>query len=354
MSRSKAKPTLADVARKAGVSTMTVSNVVNGHSELVRQETRDRVTKAIRALGYRPHIHARALRLSRSWTVGMMITARLSDFPAAPWLSKMLAGLSNHLNEHGYGLLLHNQNPQEIDQSTLLKWGRTDGLIVMVSGSNARRRQILDRLSRLNQPVVALQEPNAPHPKQDIAVVRQDDFGGGLMLGDHLVARGAKRLVFIKPASEWPAMRERIRGLSSAIQRSPKASLTSIQCHDESYAAVEASVLKELKEHGLPDAFVGTNEAIALATLNILEARGYSISNDVLLAGFNASELWFFAKRKITTIRFPPYDIGTQAADMMLSRLETGRFPRAFKVLPAELIVGDTTVNRSPKSALVK
>jgi DNA-binding LacI/PurR family transcriptional regulator len=282
----------------------------------------------------------------------MMVTARLSDFPAAPWLSKVLAGLSNHLNEHGYGLLLHNQNPHEIDQSTLLKWARTDGLIVMVSGSNGRRREILDRLSQLNQPIVALQEPTAPHAKQDIAVVRQDDFGGGAILGDHLVAMGARRLIFIKPTSEWPAMRERIRGLSSAIQRCPNASLTSMQCHDESYAAVEASVLKELKAHGLPDAFVGTNEAIALATLNVLEARGYSIPNDVLLAGFNASELWFFARRKITTIRFLPYEIGTQAAEMMVRRLENGHFGNAEEVLPAELVVGDTTISRSPQAIL--
>src|SRR5579872_3120348 len=100
MKRYKAKPTLADVARKAGVSVMTVSNVVNGHAHLVRDKTQKRVTNAIQALGYRPHIHARALRLSRSWTIGMMITARMSDFPAAPWLSKVLAGLSNRLSEN--------------------------------------------------------------------------------------------------------------------------------------------------------------------------------------------------------------------------------------------------------------
>jgi LacI family transcriptional regulator len=343
MRRSKLRPTLADVARKAGVSIMTVSNVVNGHADLVREKTKERVTNAIQALGYRPHIHARALRLSRSWTIGLMITARISEFPAAPWLSKVIAGLSYQLNEHGYGLLLYNQLPQTLDESTDLKWSRTDGLVVLVSGSTAKRKEILERLSRLRQPIIALQEPNPLLPQQDIAVVRQDDFGGGEKLARYLMAHGAKRLVFIRPASEWPAMRERVRGMASIIKRVLNTSLRVIQCSDESHAAVEAAVLEELREHGLPSAFIGTNELIALATLNVLESSGYSVPGDVSLAGFNASELWFFAKRKITTIGFMPYEIGILAAQSMLDRLEIGKFSARLKVLPAELIVGDTT-----------
>ncbi len=322
---------------------MTVSNVVNGHAGLVREKTRDRVANAIQALGYRPHIQARALRLSRSWTIGMMITARISDFPAAPWLSKVLAGLSHHLNEHGYGLLLNNHQPQKLDKSTRLNWSRTDGLVVLVSGSAPKRKDTLERLSRLNQPIIALQEPSKLLPKQDIAVVRQDDFGGGKKLARHLVTHGAKRLIFIRPASEWPAMRERMRGMASIIKSVSNTSLRAIQCSDESHAAVEAAVLKELEDHGLPDAFIGTNESIALATLNVLESGGYSVPGDVSLAGFNASELWFFAKRKITTIGFLPYEIGTRAAQSMLDRLESGKFSSRVEVLPAELIVGDTT-----------
>lgn len=153
----------------------------------------------------------------------MMITARISDFPAAPWLSKVFAGLSHHLNEHGYGLLQYNQHCQKLDESTDLQRSRTDGLVVLVSGSTAKRKEILEKLSRLNQSTIALQEPNTPLPKQDIAVVRQDDFGGSEMLARHLMTHGAKRLVFVRPASEWPAMRERIRAWhrSSSLSRIP-------------------------------------------------------------------------------------------------------------------------------------
>jgi DNA-binding LacI/PurR family transcriptional regulator len=350
--KSKPRPTLADVARRANVSVMTVSNVVNGRSDLVREKTRQRVAKVVTALGYRPHVHARALRLSRSWTIGMMVTARMRDFPAAPWLSEILSGLSNHLNERGYSLLLHNQDALQMDASALLKWSRTDGLVAMMSGTSAERHSILSALSRLDQPVIALQEPDAPPANWDVAVVRQDDFGGGALLGEHLLAGRARRLVFLRPDSDWPAMRERARGMASVTKEATGASVRSIQCHDQSYAAVETALMNEIAQHGLPDAFVGTNESIAHAALNALGASGYSIPDDVALAGFNKSEIWFFAKRKITTIEFPPYQIGAEAARLMLDRLEKGTFHKNVLVLAAELIAGDTTLGFAKRPKL--
>ena len=339
----KRRATLADVASKAGVSVMTVSNVVNGRSSIVRERTKQRVLQAIDALEYRPHPHARALRLSRSWTVGIMITSRMSDFPAAPWLSKVLSGLSNQLADRGYGLLLHNQDPDKIDEATLLKWSRTDGLVVLVSGSNSKRQHVLKRLAGLNQPIIALQEPNPPGSELDLAVIRQDDAGGGATLARHLAELFAKRFVFLRPVTEWPAMRERARGIMSVIKKTRGASLAVVQCADKSYSAVEASVLAQIRRDGLPDVFIGTNEFIAYSTLGVLEVAGYSVPHDVAVAGFNASELSRFAKRQITTIGFLPFELGTRAALAMLERLEGGCFSNSLEVLPAELIKGDTT-----------
>jgi DNA-binding LacI/PurR family transcriptional regulator len=189
---------LADVAKKAGVSVMTVSNVVNGRVNLVREETRERVSRAISQLDYRPHVHARALRLARGWAVGMLFIAHEADFLALQWTSKLVAGLSNHLSEHGYSLLLHNQSPDALDSSILLKWARTDGLITMLSGQAKERKAMLEKLVRLNQPLIALQETISPRPGQDVAVVKQDDYGGGVKLATHLASLGAKKLVFVE------------------------------------------------------------------------------------------------------------------------------------------------------------
>ena len=98
-----------------------------------------------------------------------------------------------------------------------------------------------------------------------------------------------------------------------------------------------------MEANGLPDAFIGTNESIAYAALGVLETAGFSVPEDIVVAGFNASELSTFAKRKITTIGFLPFELGTRAAQAMLARLETGYFSAREEILPADLVIGDTT-----------
>jgi LacI family transcriptional regulator len=346
------KPTLSDVAKEAGVSIMTVSNVVNGRVELVRAETRQRVLETVHKLGYRPHSHARGLRLSRSSVIGMLVVMRQSDFLAAPWMSRMVAGLSNALNEQGYGLLLHSQSPDALDESVLLKWAHSDGLIAILSGPDREREDIWKKLVRMNQPVIALQETIVPRSGEDLAIVRQDDFDGAEKIATHLLARGARRLVFLEPDFSWPNMAERISAISAQVRKTRGASLKVVKCRDESYASVEASVLAELEASGLPDAFLAANEPIALAALDTIEGKGYRVPEDTMLTGFNAFDLWFFARKRITTISFPAYEIGVRAGQTMLARLRSGRFPRKVEVFPAEFVQGDTTT-RNPRRGRV-
>ena len=344
------RPTLLDVAREAKVSVMTASNVVNNRSP-VRLETQRRVRKAIQRLGYRPQSQARGLRLARSWAIGMQIVMKKPDFLASPWMGRMVAGLSNTLNQGGYGLLLHSQSADALDESVLLKLANTDGLITILSGPDEERMAILKRLLALKQPVIALQETLVPRPGADFAVVRQDDFEGAAKLAAHLLDQGSRRLVFLAPDFSWPNMVERTRGLELTVTRTRGASLRVVMCKDENYESVESTIVRELTDHGLPDAFVAGNEPIALAVLDVVERNGYSVPKDVMLTGFNAFDLWFFARKRITTIDFPAYEIGVRAGETMLGRLQTGRFSRRVDVFPHRFIQGVTTTAPSQERA---
>jgi DNA-binding LacI/PurR family transcriptional regulator len=331
---------------------MTVSNVANGR-KLVHPETEKKVRKVIQKLGYRPQSQARGLRLSRSWAIGMQIVMKKRDFLALPWMGRAVAGLSNTLNAHGYGLLLHSQSAEELSESVLLKHANTDGLIAMLSGPEGERKSILQKLNRLRQPIIALQETLIPGPNADFAIIRQDDRKGAAMLAEHLLAQGCRRIVFLTPDFSWPNMEERTRGLELTIGKQRDATLRSVMCNDDSYAAVESAVISELREHGLPDAFVAGNESIALAVLEVIERNGYRIPEDVKLTGFNAFDLWFFARKRITTIDFPAYEIGVRAGEAMLERLRMGRFQRKLDVFPGRFIQGVTTAASQGRDAPV-
>ena len=336
------RASLADVAKYAGVSVMTVSNVVRGRVDLVKKETRERVQEAIAALKYSPQIYARALRTSRSRTIGLLIVVLDEDFLSSPWTSRMVAGLSNYLNRNDYGLLVHGQTPLRLEDALLSRLANTDGLCVMLSGKPKVRRELLKRVTEIGNPVIALQEDLNPTEFTDLSIVRQDDYGGGVLLGRHLTQKGACRLAFLEPGFSFPALSQRIRGLRSQLPKAANHYVHRIECSTESVKDVITATHSYISKHSLPDAFVAGNERLALGLLRALESRGVSPCRDVKIACFNAFELWTYALPRIPTIDFPAYEVGMRAGRRIIERLERGGFPDAVDVLPARLVQPET------------
>lgn len=336
------RPTLSDVAREAGVSVMTVSNVVNERAS-VGDEIRQRVLAAIKVLGYRPQQHARGLRLSRSRIVGMLFVMHKPDILTLPWVGAMLSGMSNAFSESGYGLLIDTQSPDTLDRSVLLKWQHTDGLVAMLSGTLEERTKLWDRFAGMGQPIVAIQETMDVRKNCDFAIVRQDDFGAAIELLQLLLRGGASSIRFIEPDYSWPNMAERVRAGRETMAATPGMEFSVIRCASDNYRAVEEQVRADLQLRGKPDAYMAGNEAIALATLEILQKHGLDVPGDVMLTSFNAFEMWHYAKRPVTTLHFPAELVGAKAAALMLARLVRGKFAQRKFVFPGELRVGDTT-----------
>ncbi|HVZ46349.1 MAG TPA: LacI family DNA-binding transcriptional regulator [Ramlibacter sp.] len=335
------RPTLSDVAREAGVSVMTVSNVVNGRAS-VGAELRERVLATIRRLGYRPQQHARGLRLSRSWVVGMLFVMHKPDILTLPWVGAMLSGMSNAFSESGYGLLVDTQSPETLDRSVLLKWRHADGIIAMLSGTPQERAKIWDRFAP-GQPVVGIQETLAMRKYGDFASVGQDDHGAALEILQLLLRAGARRIRFIEPDYSWPNMAERSRAGRETMAATRGVEFSVLRCASDNYRAVEEQVRADLQLRGKPDAYMAGNEAIALATLEILQNQGLKVPDDVMVTSFNAFDVWNYVRRPVTTVHFPADAIGAKAAELMLERLAQGKFPQRKFVFAGELRVGDTT-----------
>src|SRR4051794_18008628 len=156
---------------------MTVSNVFNGRFDSMSDETRKRVEQAIAGLNYRPSASARGLRLERNFTIGMLVADSSAGFLADPFISQVVAGASRFLDEKGYGCLVHGVRPEGFEASIFLRFAPTDGLCVFLSGTEAMRGAMMDRLQRLGEPIVAIQEPGQS-PFADVCIVRQDESGG--------------------------------------------------------------------------------------------------------------------------------------------------------------------------------
>ena len=218
-----------------------------------------------------------------------------------------------------------------------------DGYCLSLSGDEAARRDLLGRLRELNQPLVLAQE-TAVKADKDVCIVRQDDFGGGLQLADHLIARRARRLAVLLPTFEWPSFNARLAGLRSGIERTGRAPrLDILRARSEGFDDCLAAVTGYLESGRRPDAIVAGNDQMAAAAIQATRIAGLSVPGDVMVTGFNALEFWQFLTPSLTTVRSRPRDIGVTAGHALIERLETGSFSQKEFVLPVVLVPAAST-----------
>jgi LacI family transcriptional regulator len=331
--------TLRDVARAAGVSAMTVSNVLRGQRGAA-EETRARVLACAEALDYRPHAGAARLRTSAHGTIGLLIVDEQPDFLRDPFTSHLAAGLGNVASAQGLSLLVQGIRPSRLEHSApLLARVETDALCLQMSGSAKVRSAVLQAVEKLRQPVVLLQETQCDLP--DCCLVRQDDRGGGAMLGAYLAARlpPAPRVLMLRPGAEWDAQAERAAGLAAGL--GPKARMQQVRCGNEGWEDTQKAVARVLDRSGVPDAIVGGNDQMALAAMRLLGDRGVPVPGRTRLAGFNGFAMFRYAVPSLTTIVSPAYELGMRAGEAVLGRL-SGAFAQREIVLPMTLRVGDS------------
>jgi LacI family transcriptional regulator len=334
------RATLSDVARKAGVSVMSVSNFVRGKS--VRMRTRRRVEGAIARLNYRPNVSARSLRLAEVRSVGIVIADRDPAFLNDPFNSRLVSGLSNLLSSVDYTLDVQGSLPERLENATILHKLSNAALCAVLCGPTALRRAHLDSLVRVGIPVIVFQEV-FHQPAQHVALVRQDDLSGGKELGEHLLTQRLRSVVFVRPALDWCAVEQREKGLRTVLTRAKRAiDVRTLVAASESFEDVQRTVRQYLAVR-TPDAIVAATDSMAAAALKACEEAGLRVPRDLKVAGFNGFDVWRHTSPTLTTVVSPAYEMGRLAGELMVQKLASGTFPRRNFTLPVRLQIGEST-----------
>jgi DNA-binding LacI/PurR family transcriptional regulator len=337
------RATIKDVAKAAEVSPMTVSNVINGRTQFVSPATRKRVEREIERLGYRRSSNARNLRVAEQRSIGMVIVDEQPAFLADFFTCQVVAGLANVLNHADYTLTIQGMPGAALAQSMIMRNFEVAGFCAMISGSKPERLAAIERLADLNQPVVVFQQ-ELPNARADLCTVRQDDRGGGRLIGDHLLARRVTDILAVIPHQPWPAVENRIAGIRDSIAAAGStAEVTVLEAASESFADVQAAFAGYLDSHPLPGAVVGANDPVATAAMLLLTDRGIRVPEDVRVVGFNGFEAHRYARPHMTTVLSPAYAVGERAGEAMLARLKSGKFAQPDHVLPVVFDPGFTT-----------
>ena len=316
MSRSR-RPTLGDVAKRAGVGTTTVSRVING-GKRVDPVTLARVTRAIDALEYTPNHAARILKGGRTWTIGLLVPS-IAD----PFFSNCAEAAQEVARRNGSLLIVlttQNDPRMEIESVNVLIRHRTDGLIIAAGpSSDSALRQTLDRAG---VPVVAI---DRPVPDSTIPYVVADNRAGAAVASSHLIEHGFQRIACWTGEPTLYTIRERIRGYRQSMRAAGLPFLLNSSIVD--YASAEDAVRKLLADPAPPDAIFTLKNSTTIHVFKALQHLNVKIPDSVALLGYDDFDLAAAVRPSVTAIQQPVADIGRIAAELLfeeLRRIEQG------------------------------
>ncbi len=337
--KEKKRVTLSDVSKAAGVSVMTVSNVVRGKDKFVGIKTRKHVEEVLARMNYRINVSARNLRVAEEHSVGMVIVNSDPAFLIDPFISRLVSGLSNYLSRLDYTLDIQGVVPERFEKATILSKARNDAMCAVLCGPEESRREYLAYLQRLGQPLVIFQEV-FKSPSPDVAIIRQDDQAGGTMLMQHLLKKSLRKCVFLRPEIEWPAVEQREKGLRNALSESgnEECEVLILKTSSEKFEDVQKTVAEYLSEDK-PDAIMAATDSMAVAALKVCEEKGLRVPEDIMITGFNGFDVWRYTRPQLTTVMSPAYEMGQYGGELLMQKLNKGTFQKRNVVFPVTLQV---------------
>ncbi len=343
--------TLQDVARLAGVSTKTVSRVVNDQGE-ISESTRQRVQAAIEQLGYRPNITARNLVSGRSDTLAVMASGLEYYGP-----SHTLVGIEQQSYDLGYSLLLSLlPRPDDTNVNPVLDTfiaRRVDGIIWAVPEIGDNRAWIKSDWLKHLPPIVFL----SMGPQPELPVVAVDNRSGAALATQHLLDQGRRRIGLISGPLAWWEARERYAGWQDTLLRAGVPVSPSLVVNgDWTAASGEQGMRKLLEQQPDIDAVFACNDQMALGALGVAHQSGRCIPRDLAIVGFdNIPESAYFWP-PLTTVYQQLTEVGRIAVQVLHKLIESKRqdgdgIEPAATLLAPELVIRASSLGTAHGSA---
>jgi LacI family transcriptional regulator len=320
---------MADVARLAGVGTMTVSRVLSG-TVPVSEETARRVQRAVEQLAYRPNQLARAFRGERSHTIGLII-----PYLYDPFFANCAHAVTTVAKEHGYNVITTTSNEQpdvEYAEVEQMLQRHVDGLVVIPASRQSR----LTRALFGRTPVVAFDRPIAD-PSVDVVLV--ENSSGARRMVEHLIKHGHERIGFMGLSRSLYTINARYHGYHRAMQQAGLTETVFFGCHSQEDTRRMVEELLNGKDR--PTALFASNNLATRYVFAALLHLGVKVPSHVALAGFDDFELAELTCPPLSVVRQPAQEMGRVAASLLFERIERAELPQTGTriSLPVEMVL---------------
>jgi LacI family transcriptional regulator len=324
--------TISDVAKRAGVSTMTVSRVINS-SGYISQETQERVEKAIAELGYVPNALARSLHVKQTKTIALVLTDITN-----PFFTTIARGVEDEASENGFNVMFSNTDESQVEEiehlNTLLQ-KQVDGVLLVPAGNS---HESVTFLKERNTPVVVLDRHVA-----DIQVdtVRCDSIQGAYDLTRYLLNLGHRRVAILSGPMETSTALDRVIGYRKAFEEACLKVDPSWVRHGQFIQSSGYQMTQEvLSLSPRPTAIFAANNFISIGAYHALRDAGIQIPEQISLVTFDDLPAPLVLEPFLTAADQPAYEMGRKATQLLLTRLSGENQARPTDIiLPIRLII---------------
>ena len=333
--------TMRDVAELAGVSTATVSHVINGSKKL-SPETTERVLHAISQVNYTPNTVAKSLRMGQTHTIGVLV----EDIRGLP-VAGIVSGISETLSKAGYKTIFHdlhlleklyNQYEQigtyreRINEGvTLLKSSNVDGIIYVAMHD----RHLDYLLDPTDTPLVYAYS----HGTENDTFVTYSNRDSAAEMIRYLLRKGHERIAVIAGHPHSYPTAQRLLGIQMAMQQAQLALPAEyIRYGDWEYESGRKETLAILQLNPQPTAIFAMNDLMAAGCMDALHKEGLHIPQDIAVSGFDNREIASYLQPPLTTIALPTPEIGTKAALLIMDLINNPKPHPRREIIPCSII----------------
>ena len=335
--------TIYDIAKKANVSPMTVSRVIN-NSGNIRATTKKRVQEAIEELGYVPNSNARSLTSKKTKLLSLLITDITN-----PFFTSVARGAEDKAMQMGYQILLSNSDEnvtKEANYIDMVLSTRVDGVLIAPTGDESLKQ--IKKLEKHNIPVVLI-DREIQGFKGDLVI--GDNYEGSRKLIEHLIQLGHKNIALVNGPQNVSTARERQRGYEETLKLNGLEINSNYISHfryKKDYADKIVNNLLSLPKGEQPTAIFAANNFIAASTIHALERSGLRVPDDIAVVCFDDIQPIASFNPFLTVASQPAYSYGFLGVQFLIERIE-GNAPRDFRriVLPPEIKLRESSKGRS-------
>lgn len=332
--------TIKDVAKAAGVSTATVSRVINS-SPLIPPDTSDKIRRIMKEMEYFPNNIARSFAHQSTYTIALIVDIDNTDAFANPFFYQVQYGIEKVACSHGYNLMIANEKTMINHENALNRMvfeKRVDGVVMPAS---LLKKSLIKRMEKEKFPFVVIGEPEEGF---NVNWVDINNKMAGEIAAKHLIENGFKRIAFITGNSKDIFNKNRLNGYKSALK--------SCNIDFNQYFIKESEATQEdgyrimnemLEDDNPPDAVVVSNNIAAFGALRAIKRKGYKVPEEIGLVSFDTYPVAEFSEPQMSTVDIDVFDLGVQAATMLFKEIHIPSSSIQNSLLSVKLISRGTS-----------